>query len=242
MEKSNEPNELRLQLQSHRSNDSLADNAHARQHWLISIRQRHHCENTPLRPSRAMTSLCVCVCFVFIFLLPFGKTYSRTSCVFQLGDEAKRQSLWIKGLRVQKIFQRARGPRLVLIRINNPNPTVTSLFLFMFLSLRNSFPPCSLRLFTLPLQWWAPLCHFSFMLHTAQAHKFILINSSGDKSCCGLWRRRSMFREVTGQLNSLREDIVKTMSTWPCHEWKYDLNPQSPVGQPEVLWPASTAS
>lgn len=61
----------------------------------------------------------------------------------------------------------------------------------------------------LPLWWWAPLCHFSFLLHTEQAHTFILINSQGTKSCFWHWRRLTMFQKVTGKLNSLRDHQVK---------------------------------
>lgn len=144
--------------------------------WVISIQEQFHNENA--------TWDCPELWRLFFFL--FGKTCNRTSRVFQLGDEVKSPN---KGLRGKKIFQRSRWPRSVLIYISLPNPTVTSLFLFMFLSLRNSLPPHSLRLFTLPLRWWAPLCQFSFLLHTARAHKFILINSLGDKSCCRQRRR-----------------------------------------------------
>lgn len=177
----------------------------------------------------------------FVFPTPphphFGKTYNRTSCVFPRGDEIKSPN---KSLRVQKILQRSRGPSSVLIHINSPNPTTTSLFLFMLLSPRNSLSPHSLRLFTLPLQWWAPQSQFSFPLHTAQAHTFILISSLGDKSCCRRWRRYSMHKKVIGQLNSLREHKEKRKRTWPCHEWKYHCNPWSPVSRPEVTWPGST--
>lgn len=177
----------------------------------------------------------------FVFPTPphphFGKTYNRTSCVFPRGDEIKSPN---ESLRVQKILQRSRGPSSVLIHINSPNPTMTSLFLFMLLSPRNSLSPHSLRLFTLPLQWWAPQSQFSFPLHTAQAHTFILISSLGDKSCCRRWRRYSMHKKVIGQLNSLREHKEKRKRTWPCHEWKYHCNPWSPVSRPEVTWPGST--
>lgn len=130
-----------------------------------------------------------------------------------------------KGLRVLKTFQGSRGPSWVLTHANSPNPTVTSLFLFMFLSLRNRLSSHSLRLFTHPLRWWAPLSHFSFVLHTAQAHTFILISSLGDKSCC--WRRGDTIFRKKGHCPIKRPEGTRGEATsmWPCHEWKYPSNP-----------------